>query len=503
MWDAGEFAGKPVRFTAEQLRFVANAYRLFPRGHDREGQRVVRRAVKSRPKGAGKSAEAKTLCVAEGLGPVQFDGWDAYGEPVGRPRSAPFIRVMATEETQSVTTVFGGVVEMLRKGLELHPRVFEGVDAGLTRVYLPGGGEMRPSTASSSSKDGGRETFVVVDEGHLWTSRELREAYRTVRRNLAKRPGAWIIECSTMFAPGEKSVMEEAWEYAQTERRQRRDWTFMWDHREGPTVEDLDDDDELSAALAEAYGDAAAVVPFVEIMAEMRDPTCDVAEGMRYFLNQRVAGEGRCMDPQVWADATDATKVVDGPVGLGFDGSLMRAKGDATALVAVTLAEPRHAVVLGWWERPEEECWDEVEACVEAAFSNLDVAMMYADRARWGVRIDAWAGRWGAKRVKTWPVSSPRRVGQAFKDLTDAVKTGRLTHDGDSRLAAHVRHAVKVPVNVLDAETGKPLWIPGKESHGTSKLIDGFYALGMAHTAAAEAHAAGYKPKRRGRLVTF
>jgi hypothetical protein len=36
-----------------------------------------------------------------------------------------------------------------------------GIDPGRTRVYLPGGGFVMPSTASSAAKDGGKETFVV------------------------------------------------------------------------------------------------------------------------------------------------------------------------------------------------------------------------------------------------------------------------------------------------------------------------------------------------------
>lgn len=36
--------------------------------------------------------------------------------------------------------------------------------AGLTRTFLPGGGEIRPSTSGNASKDGGKETFSVFDE---------------------------------------------------------------------------------------------------------------------------------------------------------------------------------------------------------------------------------------------------------------------------------------------------------------------------------------------------
>lgn len=500
-WDAGEFAGQPVQLNSEQIRFFADCYRVYPQGHAREGQRVVRRAVKSRPKGAGKSAEAKLLCVAEGMGPVQFDGWDAAGQPVGRPRSAPFIRVMATEEQQSITTVFGGVVEMLRLAQDLFPDEFGGVDAGMTRVYLPGGGQMRPSTASAASKDGGRETLAIVDEGHLHTSPELIEAYRTVRRNLAKRPGSWLLECSTMFAPGEGSIMEQSWEYSRKQLDQHDDMTFLWDHREGREVADFNDDEELRGSLMESYGAAAKVVPLDEIMAEVRDPTCEPAEAMRYFLNLRVAGDGRCVDPVVWNGCSDPLRLVEGPIAVGFDGSLMRANGDATVLVGCTLAEPRHLFVLGAWEQPEEECWDEVEACVEDAFAEFDVALFYADRARWGPRIDGWYAKW-PKAMKTWPATSMRRVGQGFADMQSGLVTGRISHDGDELLTRHVGNAVRRYTNAKDSD-GNRMWIGSKDTHGSTRRIDAYYAAMLAHTAALEAVASGYKGKRRARLVTF
>jgi hypothetical protein len=42
------------------------------------------------------------------------------------------------------------------------PAVHVGHDAGVSKVILPFGGEIMTSTASSSAKDGGIETFVVL-----------------------------------------------------------------------------------------------------------------------------------------------------------------------------------------------------------------------------------------------------------------------------------------------------------------------------------------------------
>lgn len=501
-WDAGEFAGQPVHFNAEQVRFIVDAYRLYPQGHSREGQRVVRRAVKSRPKGAGKSAEAKVLSVVEGLGPAQFDGWDADGDPVGKRRAAPFIRVMATEEQQSITTVFGGIVEMCRVGKDHHPDIFGNVDEGMTRIYLPDGGQIRPSTASASSKDGGRETFVVVDEGHLWTTTELKEAYRTVRRNLAKRPGAWLLEASTMFAPGEASLMEGAWAYAQKQLKKQDDPTFLWDHREGWEC-DLADDEALRASLAESYGAAAARMPMDEIMAEVRDDTTESTEARRYFFNMRVAGDGQAVDPQQWDACFNVERKLEGPVALGFDGS--RFISDHTALVACTLETPRHIVPLGHWlpmgedERPP---WQEIDAAVEDAMANFDVGLMYVDDKFWEAQVDRWFGKW-PKKVKGFPTGSHLRTGMMFRSFVRAVERGDISHDGDEDLAEHIRHAVRRPVKAKSPDEQKALWIASKDTTHSPRKIDMFYAAALAHEAAADATANGYRGKRRAMLRTF
>lgn len=326
---------------------------------------------------------------------------------------------------------------------------------------------------------------------------------------------------STMFEPGALSLQEIMWEYAQAQFAlpvEKRDERFLYDHREGPDIVDIDDDEEALAAIAEAYGDATWVPPH-EVLDQLRDPKVELATSKRYFLNQRVIGDGRCIDPKVWDRAEDLEREIDGPVGLGFDGSLMRANGDSTWLTATTLSAPRHTVVLGVWdgiddkdlsdeERDEAEAarWEDVEKRIKWAFSEFDVALMYADRARWGVRLDNWAAKW-PKRVKAWPATSERRVGMAFRDHLKAVAGGQCTHDGHRVLRKHVMHAVrrKVKAEVTDevaSEEGldkaaKKLWIASKETRHSKKLIDGYYSAVLSHTAAAEAHAAGYKPKRR------
>lgn len=91
----GPAAGQPLELTPEQAQFVLNFYAVDSRfegpavrGKALNNARRVRRAVLCRPKGHGKSPLLAGLCLVETLGDVVLDGWDANGEPVGRPWSS-------------------------------------------------------------------------------------------------------------------------------------------------------------------------------------------------------------------------------------------------------------------------------------------------------------------------------------------------------------------------------------------------------------------------------
>src|SRR4051794_28422510 len=189
----GDVQGQRVELDDEQVKFVLAAYAI-----DDFGRRLIRRAVFSRPKGRAKSELAALLVCAEALGPVRFRGWDHDGRPLGGPVQAAYIPCVATEETQA-GTVYGAAEFMLREGAV---SATPGLDLGQTRVFLPDGGKVVAITAKASSKEGGgRETFAVFDETHLFVTPELIRLHETIRRNLAKRRTAepWSLEVSTMY----------------------------------------------------------------------------------------------------------------------------------------------------------------------------------------------------------------------------------------------------------------------------------------------------------------
>lgn len=498
----GDVQGEPFELDDEEVELVLDLYRVFPKGHDRAGRRLVTRGIYSRSKGRRKSELAGGLVVAEALGPVRFDGWCGV-EPVGRPVRSPFIRLLATEEGQTGNT-YDNVHVMLTAARDAHPDVFGGVDVGLTRVFLPEGGEIRPSTASSSAKDGGKESFAVADEEHLYVMPELRRMHRTVSRNLMKRKAAepWLFATTTMFQPGQNSVAETGFEAAQQLAS-----GFYLNHREGLEVEDLSDTAAVVASLAEAYGPAAMWLDLARIASdEIQNPESSPAEAARYFFNRRHQGAESAFDFDRWLAATDTgVNVPDGElVTLGFDGSRFF---DSTALVATTV-EGGHQFVAGLWERPENapDDWEipstEVDAAVTRCFDVYDVALLYADPPYWDETIDRWRGTYGDKRVVAWWTNRHRQMAFAVRDYGLAIRSGSLTHDGDSRMARHIGNAHRLDVRVKD-DNGHPLFVIVKESPRSSRWVDGSVAGVLSWEARGDAVARGIKKRRRSRAAGF
>ncbi len=466
----GDVQGQPVELDDEFAAFVADVYAL-----DSSGRRLYDSAFMSRAKGRAKSELAGFIALFEAMGPARFshfsDGTDFYerdgrdymyqaGEPVGQTVVAPVIRCLATEEGQAGNT-YDNIYFNLTDG-----PLGEGLPrdaAGLTRIFLPGGGEIIPSTASNSSKDGGKESFVVYDETHLYNRPELKRMYQTVRRNLAKRKQAepWSLETSTMYLPGENSVAEDTHDLAKKivegkTRRQR----LLFDHRQADVDVDMNDEADVRKGLREAYGPFADVMDLDRIMAEIYDPRNDPQDSRRYYFNQPTSAKDAFLSSEEWLACAGGEPIKNGQeVTLGFDGSRKRARGvtDATALVGCRVSDG-HVFEIKVWEQPEGpagEDWEvpvhEVDYEVRQAFERYKVVGMFADPAKWESYIAQWESDFGkkltAKSTQTHPIefwmtgNRSFLVVRAIEQFANAVLDRELTHDSGLALTRHILNA--------------------------------------------------------------
>ena len=180
-----ELVGDPFLLTDEQLRFLLHFYRLDPE----TGLFVFYRGGQlTRPQKWGKGPLSAAWICAEAQGPVLFDGWDADGEPVGKPWATPLIQVTAVSEDQT-DNVYSALLPMIELGA-LHGEI---EDTGLGRINLPGGGKIEPVTASGRSRLGQRITASVQDQTEAWLKANGgRVLADNQRRNLAGTGGRWL-----------------------------------------------------------------------------------------------------------------------------------------------------------------------------------------------------------------------------------------------------------------------------------------------------------------------
>lgn len=449
----GDVQGQDVEIDDEFAAFIVRAYELYPPGHPRAGRRVRNRAFLSRPKGRSKSGLAAWLAVFEALGPARFDGWDAAGDPVGRPVTSPEVLCFATEEDQAGNT-YGGVSYILE-----HGRVADAYDYDIgrgfqssSRVFISGGGSIEPMTSGAKSKDGGKSTFVIWDEVHLWTTPELKQLYHTTRRNLGKRKGAnpWGLITSTMYGEGEESIAEEL--HAQHKKRPKV--TLLFDHRQSrySMAEIGEDDTKLLTGLTDAYGASAPWQDFDRIVEEeFRDDSVDLSESERYFLNRPQSSSQRWMDMGAY-DARIAEVELDRgeAITVGFDGSLGTAdkkrKADATVLRACRLSDG-HLFTLGVWEPPGPGPWEpprhEVAEALRRAEREYSLLIGFFDPQHWQSDLGEWAQELGVDRVLEWWTNRDVLMARALERLHTDITQGHITLDSDPQVRDHYRNTFK------------------------------------------------------------
>lgn len=459
----GDVHGQPWVLDDEQRALLLSAYEVDPK----TGRRVWDEVLFSRAKGRAKSELAGGIVVAEAVAPVRCDHWAVSGEvsswgfeyepgePVGRQVVDPFVRCLATEEGQAGNT-YDNVTTMLDQAARDFPEVFGSIDLGRkaqssTRVFIPGGGEIVPSTSGSASKDGGKETFAVFDETHLYVLPEHRAMYGVVTRNLEKRAQLaqpWGLQTSTMFREGEGSVAEATMLAGKDPRTTR----LLIDHVGGNPDVDLWDDAAMRAELRKVYGPFSEHMDLDRVIRRARRER-DPADAYRYWLNVAKASADAWIDVDAWGVCTDRRlKLRAGDrITLGFDGSGgtddPRYWADSTGLVACRMSDGALFRV-GVWEAPRRGPWRPprtgVDKAVDAAFRRYDVARMYCDPPGWQTEIDAWRARYGLKCVLPFSTFRAREMSAAIERLETDVKERTVRHDGDDVLTRHVVNCRRV-----------------------------------------------------------
>lgn len=526
----GDDAGQPFTFTREQLNFLLWFYAL-----DAAGKFSYRRAVLRRAKGWGKSPFLGAMALGELCGPVRFGGWDSFGEPIGVTHPMPWIVIAGVSETQTENT-FSAIRAMCEDSALVDEH---GLDVGKTRILTPSGGKIMPITASSSSQEGARPTFAILDETHHWTASNGGHALaRVVRRNLAKARGGdgRAVETTNAHNPGQNSTAEKSyltWRAIMEGRARSRD--VLYDTRQAPDNIDLADEKQVMAGLKAAYGDSHWV-DLERILAEVYDPDTPPEEARRFYLNQIVAAADAWVTPGEWhankrddlaplkfGKPTDKRPSGD-MVTLGFDGSLT---DDSTALVACRVDDGA-VFLLAIWEKPEgpqgngwEVPKDQVRDAVDYAFSTLDVVAFFSDVAYWETDIDLWRDKYAerllvkatTRHAVGWDMRGHQMdTTRAVEALHRAITDKKLPWNHHALIAGPGSGSLNaeeiLTTHFLHARRRINRWgvYFGKESRESPKKVDVVASTVLARMARTRVLSEGGLKKRRrsaGRLLGF
>ena len=485
----GQRMGEPFLLTDEQLRCLLWHYRLDPA----TGRFVYFRGTqltRSQKWGKGPFAAAFICGEAHPEGPVLFDGWDAQGEPVGKPWPTPHIQVTAVSEDQT-DNVFRALLPMIQLGA----LAADIPDTGLTRINLPSGGLIEPVTASAVSRLGQRVTCAVQDQTESWL--KANGGHRLAdnqRRGLAGMGGRFL-STPNAWDPREDSV-------AQRTAESVAPGVYLDDVDPGPgSVRNKQDRRRM---LKRVYGDAATKPrpnapwePWIdldridgEIIALLEH---DPAQAERWFLNRKLAGEDAAFDFETWEALAERHEVAArARVVVGVDGARFR---DSLALVATEITSG-YQWVLDVQERPSgvgddyEHDFDQADGAMIDAFKTFRVWRVYVDDQWIADLLHRWQGRWGDKRVIAWHTNRPRPMAWAVRNYTAAIGAGDASHDGHPVFAQHIKNARRQKVNVYDDEN-RQMHILAKDRPDSPRRKDVADAAVLSWEARGDAIAAG------------
>lgn len=444
----GDLLGQPYRLTEEMWTFLAHHYRLRPDATELRPASawVFRRSQLVRPQKWGKGPFSAAIICAEAVGPTVFAGWDARGEPVGRPWATPLIQITAAAEDQTAN-VYRQLVPMI----ELGPLADVITDTGETRINLPGGGRIDPVTSKARTRLGQPITLALQDETATWTKPNGgQDLADTQRRGLAGMGGR-SIETTNKWDPAENSVAQQTAESSATD--------IYRDDRVAPASLSYRNARERRRVHRIVYGDSVlrvvngvrhGWVDLDRIEAEVlellpRDP----GQAERFFGNRAVPTGGTWLPEGLWAAATQPVEVPPGTqVCLGFDGS---DSDDWTAIRAETVEGDRFTPTYGPDRRPT--IWNpaewggsiprsEVHAAVDELCRTYQVRLAYCDPRDWQTEIGEWALRYGDEVFVEWATYRVVQMHAALQRLV--VDLGRrTTHDACPITAQHVANARK------------------------------------------------------------
>lgn len=363
----------------------------------------------------------------------------------------------------------GIVFETARRMVELEPQLQRVIKVYRNVLEVPATGTTyRALSAEAFTKEGLNPHLVVFDEVHAQPTRELWDVMQlamgarteplmlgiTTAGTKTDRTGQDSL-CYGMYQYGRKVVTGEI-----------SDPTFFmawWEPNAGDEAPH-----DAPASWREAnpgFDDLVAKADFESMVRRTPENEFRTKRCNQWRSSARAWLPGGLWDSLAAGDRylgglPDGTRCV-----LAFDGSKT---GDSTALLAITVEQLPHIVVLGIWERDYDvDEWrvprSEVKATIRDACRRLDVAEVAWDDYMWQ---DAREELEDEKiPIEVFPQSA-ERMGKATQRFYEAAVDRAFTHDGHQVLTRHIGNAVPKPTpnglaRIVKASGDSRKWIDG------------------------------------------
>lgn len=403
---------------------------------------------------------------------------------MGKAHDKAWVQVAAVsrDQTRNTMTLFPALMS------DLFIETYQ-IDAGIELIRAHGGRQrLEAVTSNYRSLEGGRSTFVVLNETQHWIRGNNGDhMYTTIDGNATKMDGRYMA-ITNAYIPGEDSVAEKMREaYEKIVEGKAADVGFMYDSIEAHPSTPLTPE-ALRIVLPKIRGDSIWL-NVEAIIQSVLDLTISASRSRRMWLNQIVAEEDALYGREQWDPLIDedATPIPGDDIVIGFDGGKT---DDATALIALRVSDML-AFPIGIWEKPDGPSGDgweinreAVDSAVHEAFRLYNVQGFYADVALWESHIADWTVTYGeglsvkahANNAIAWDMrASAKLVTRAHERLMRAIFDGKIRHDGDLTLRRHVLNARRRTNNYGISF--------GKESRESSRKVDAYAALLLAHEA--------------------
>jgi hypothetical protein len=502
----GSLQGQPARLDDEKRGLLYRAYEVYPQGHRLAGRRRFQRVGWELRKGVAKTEGAAWVagCELHPEAPVRCDGFDAYGQPVGRPVRSPYIPMMAVTEEQVEELAYGVLKYILENCVDSD--LFDISKERIVRLGPTGSneGEVVAVSNAPGSRDGARTTFQHFDEPHRLYMPRMRDAHETMLQNMPKRPleDPWTFYTSTAGQPGQNSIEEDVLAEAEAIAKGEIDDPSLFFFRRwaGPEHDDLSTVELRIKAVADATGPIGewGVGQFERVAKDYDRKGADQAYWERVWLNRWRKSGSQAFNMLKIPDLLTDGPIADGAfVTGGFDGARYR---DATALTITDIVTGRQ-MCLGCWERPENvDEWevpeDEVTAVFDDMMNRFDVWRVYCDPPHWTETIDSWAGK-HPDQVVLWYTARPRVMAYTYRAYAEGIDSGAVTFADNPHRETFIRHlgnAGRRELKLVDDE-GQPLAVMQKQDGRLQDKFDAAMSGCLSWQARLDAVREGAQPK--------